>query len=152
MTSASCCERLIAARTERDVAGLRVVAAAAHAGHYVEDASSLVSRVGDSADWDALFLCVEMEGRVLVVARSRTPALSVDEASRRSAAAGMPQAASALVREEDPEAVLERVLLEAARVAEEPPPRASGDVAAGSRGRERATASRRRWSSASGWG
>ena len=113
--------RLIAARTERDVAGLRIVAAAASAGRYVEDASSLVSRVGDSTDWDALFLCVEMEGRVLVVARSRTPALSVDEAVASFGGGGHAQAASAVAREGDPAAVLERVLVEAARVTEEPP-------------------------------
>jgi tRNA nucleotidyltransferase (CCA-adding enzyme) len=114
-------EQLVAARTERDIAGLRVVAAAARAGHYVDDASSLVSRVGESADWDALFLCVEMEGRVLVVARSRTPALSVDEAVAPLGGGGHAQAASALAREDDPGRVLERVLEEAARVAEEPP-------------------------------
>jgi tRNA nucleotidyltransferase (CCA-adding enzyme) len=114
-------EHLVAARTDRDVAGLRVVAAAAHAGRYVEDASALVSRVGEAVDWDALFLCVEMEGRVLVVARSRTPALSVDEVVARLGGGGHAQAASALVREGDPAAVLERVLGEAARVAEEPP-------------------------------
>ena len=114
-------ERLVGARTVRDVAGLRVVAAAAHAGRYVDDASALVSRVGDAADWDALFLCVEMEGRVLVVARSRTPALSVDEAVAALGGGGHAQAASALLREEDPAAVLERVLAQAARVTEEPP-------------------------------
>jgi tRNA nucleotidyltransferase (CCA-adding enzyme) len=114
-------EQLVAARTERDIAGLRVVAAAARAGHYVDDASSLVSRVGESADWDALFLCVEMEGRVLVVARSRTPALSVDEAVAPLGGGGHAQAASALAREADPSVVLEQVLDEAARVAEEPP-------------------------------
>jgi tRNA nucleotidyltransferase (CCA-adding enzyme) len=114
-------ERLIAARTERDVAGLRIVAAAASAARYVDDASSLVSRVGDSTDWDALFLCVEMEGRVLVVARSRTPALSVDEAVAPFGGGGHAQAASAVAREGDPADVLERVLVQAARVTEEPP-------------------------------
>ena len=113
-------ERLVAARTERDIAGLRVVAAAARAGGYVDDASSLVSRVGDSSDWDALFLCVEMEGRVLVVARSRTPSLSVDEAVAPLGGGGHAQAASALAREGDPEPVLDKVLEAAARVAEEP--------------------------------
>jgi len=113
-------DRLVAARTERNIAGLRIVAAATHAGRYVDDASSLVSRVGDSADWDALFLAVEMEGRVLVVARSRTPALSVDEAVAPFGGGGHAQAASALARDDDPAQVLEQVLEEAARVAAEP--------------------------------
>jgi tRNA nucleotidyltransferase (CCA-adding enzyme) len=114
-------ERLVEGRREREIGGLRVVAAAARAGRYVEDASSLVSRVGESVDWDALFLCVEMEGRVLVVARSRTPALSAEAAVAALGGGGHAQAASALAREDDPDAVLERVLVEAARVAEEPP-------------------------------
>ena len=112
--------KLVAARAEREVAGLRVVTAAAHAGRYVEDASSLVSRVGDTVDWDALVLCVEMEGRVLVVARSRTSALSVDEALEAFGGGGHAQAASALARDSDPDAVLERVLAEIGRVAQEP--------------------------------
>ena len=91
-SSATCCASCSRRATEREVAGLRIVTAAAHAGRYVEDASALVSRVGDTVDWDALVLCVEMEGRVLVIARSRTSALSVDagarSARRRRARAG----------------------------------------------------------------
>ncbi len=112
--------KLLAARDEREVAGLRVVTAAAHAGRYVEDASALVSRVGDTVDWDALVLCVEMEERVLVIARSRTSALSVDEALASLGGGGHAQAASALVRDSDPDAALERVLAEIGRVAQEP--------------------------------
>ena len=97
-----------------------MVTAADHAGRYVEDASALVSRVGDTVDWDALVLCVEMEGRVLVIARSRTSALSVDEALAALGGGGHAQAASALVRDSDPDAALERVLGEIARVAQEP--------------------------------
>ena len=111
---------LMAARKEHAVGGLRVVAAAAHAGRYVEDVSALVSRVGDAVAWDALVLSVEMEGRVLVIARSHTSALSVDAALEPLGGGGHPQAASALVREPDPHAVLARVLAEVERVAQEP--------------------------------
>src|SRR5256885_3016320 len=52
---------------------------------YVEDVSTLASRVGEVSDWDVLMLSVEMEGRVLLVGRSRTSALAVDEALGRSA-------------------------------------------------------------------
>jgi tRNA nucleotidyltransferase (CCA-adding enzyme) len=61
-----------------------------------------------------------MEQRVLVVARSRTSALSVDEALTPLGGGGHAQAASAVVRESDPDAVLERVLAEIERVAQEP--------------------------------
>ena len=46
--------RLDAARTESEVAGLRLVTAAAEADGYVEDVSTLVTRIGDVADWDVL--------------------------------------------------------------------------------------------------
>ena len=111
---------LLTTRRERDVGGLTVVTATAHAGHYVEDASSLVSRVGDTVEWDALVLCVEMEGRVLVIARSHTSSLSVDAALEPLGGGGHAQAASALVREPDPDAVLARVLAQIGHVAQEP--------------------------------
>ncbi len=112
--------RLLSAREEHMIGGLRVVAAAAHAGRYVEDASALVSRVGDTVAWDALVLSVEMEGRVLVIARSHSSSLSVDAALEPLGGGGHAQAASALVRDSDPETVLARVLAEIERVAREP--------------------------------
>jgi tRNA nucleotidyltransferase (CCA-adding enzyme) len=112
--------KLTAARSEREVAGLRVVAAAAEAGAYVEDASALASRVGDASDWDVLLLSVRMDRRVLVVARSRTPAVAVDEALGALGGGGHAQAASAFLRAGDPAQVLEEVLGEIARVARAP--------------------------------
>ena len=118
--------RLDGARRERETAGLRVVTAAASADGYVEDVSTLVSRIGDVADWDVLLLSVAMEGRVLVVGRSRASAVAIDEALAAIGGGGHAQAASAIVREPDPDAVLERVLGEVARVAK--PPLRAGDV------------------------
>ena len=112
--------RLMAARGERQEAGLRIVTAVTHADGYVEDASALVSRVGDAVDWDAVVLCIEMEGRVLVVARSRTTSLAVDDALAPLGGGGHAQAASAIVHDGDPDAALERVLAEIERVAQEP--------------------------------
>src|SRR3954471_112701 len=89
---------LSANRVEREIAGLRVVAAWAAGGGYVEDVSTLASRVGEVSDWDVLLLSVEMEGRVLVVGRSRTGALAVDDALAELGGGGHAQAASAFVR------------------------------------------------------
>jgi tRNA nucleotidyltransferase (CCA-adding enzyme) len=116
--------RFDGSREERELAGLRIVTAVAEAETYIEDVSTLVSRIGDVADWDALVLAVSMEGRVLVVARSRTPALAIGDALEPLGGGGHAQAASAIVREHDPEAVLARVLAEIERVAT-PPVRAS---------------------------
>ena len=48
---------------------------------------------GRGLDWDVLLLSVEMEARVLVVGRSRTSALAVDEALPPAAGGGHAQAA-----------------------------------------------------------
>jgi tRNA nucleotidyltransferase (CCA-adding enzyme) len=112
--------RLDSAREQREVAGLRLVTAAARPDGYIEDVSTLVSRIGDMADWDALVLAVAMEGRVLVVGRSRTSAVAIDAALEALGGGGHAQAASAIVREDDPETVLERAVAEIERVAKAP--------------------------------
>jgi tRNA nucleotidyltransferase (CCA-adding enzyme) len=113
--------RLLSAnRSETEVAGLRVVSAWAAAEAYVEDVSALASRVGEVSDWDVLLMSVEMGGRVLVVGRSRTSALSVDEVLAPLEGGGHAQAASAFVRASDPRGVLERALAEIPRVARAP--------------------------------
>src|SRR5439155_15522153 len=114
------------AREQREVAGLRLITAAARADGYIEDVSTLVSRIGDMADWDALVLAVAMDGRVLLVGRSRTSAVDVSEALAALGGGGHAQAASAIVRDQDPEDVLERAVGEIERVAK--PPLRAGDV------------------------
>jgi tRNA nucleotidyltransferase (CCA-adding enzyme) len=115
---------LDSAREEGELAGLRLITAAASADGYVEDVSTLVSRIGEVADWDVLVLSVAMEGRVLVVGRSRSSAVAIDEALTPLGGGGHAQAASAIVREQDAEAVLARALAEIERVAK-PPVRAA---------------------------
>ncbi len=112
--------RLTENRSEREIAGLRVVAAWADADDYVEDVSTLASRVGEVSDWDVLLLSVEMEGRVLLVGRSRTSAVDVDAALEPLGGGGHPQAASSFVHATGAEQVLEHALAEVARVARSP--------------------------------
>jgi tRNA nucleotidyltransferase (CCA-adding enzyme) len=118
--------RLDDTREQREIAGLRLVTAAAHADGYIEDVSTLVSRIGDVADWDALVLAVAMDGRVLLVGRSRTSAVDVSDALGALGGGGHAQAASAIVREPDPDVVLGRAVSEIERVAK--PPLRAGDV------------------------
>ena len=80
----------------------------------------LASRVGEVSDWDALLMSVEMGERVLVVGRSRTSALSVDEVLAPARGGGHAQAASAFVHAGDAQGVLERALAEIPRVARAP--------------------------------
>ena len=113
--------RLLSAnRSEEEVAGLRVVTAWAAADAYVEDVSALASRVGEVSDWDVLLMSVSMGGRVLVVGRSRTSALSVDDVLAPLDGGGHAQAASAFVRASDPQEVLQRALHQIAVVARAP--------------------------------
>jgi tRNA nucleotidyltransferase (CCA-adding enzyme) len=112
--------RLDGARVQSEISGLRLVTASAEADGYVEDVSSLVSRIGDMADWDVLVLSVAMEDRVLLVGRSRSSAVAIDEALEPLGGGGHAQAASAIVRERDPGAVLERAIAEIERVAKPP--------------------------------
>src|SRR5436190_4816703 len=111
---------LSANRTEHSIAGLRVVSAWARLDGYVEDVSTLASRVGEVSDWDVLLLSVEMEGRVLLVGRSRTGALAVDQALAQFGGGGHAQAASGFVRAKGAEEMLEHALAEVARVARAP--------------------------------
>jgi len=112
--------RLTANRSEREVAGLRLVSAWAVADGYVEDVSSLAPRVGEVSDWDVLLLSVEMERRVLLVGRSRTSALAVDEALAELGGGGHAQAASCFIRTGGAEETLQRALAEVERVARAP--------------------------------
>ena len=110
--------RLDAARTEREIAGLRVVTAAAHAGEYVEDVSSLVSRVGDVADWDVLFLSRRDGGTGARRRRAAArPRWRSTRRSRRSGEAGTRRPPPRSSARRTRTAVLERVVAEAARVA-----------------------------------
>jgi tRNA nucleotidyltransferase (CCA-adding enzyme) len=118
--------RLDAARRESELAGLRLVTASSAADGYVEDVSTLVSRIGDVADWDVLLLTVAMEGRVLVVGRSRTQAVAIDRALEPLGGGGHAQAGSAIVRDGDAAAVMKRVVAEVERVAS--PPLRAADV------------------------
>src|SRR5439155_1190223 len=80
----------------------------ARAESYIEDVSALVSRIGEVADWDVLVLSVAMEGRALVVGRSRTSTVAIDRTLKTLDKNRHAQAASAIVHESDPKAILKR--------------------------------------------
>ena len=114
--------RWLASRSEREIAGLRVVTAWPRPSDYVEDVSTLASRVGDVVRLGrARCSSVEMEGRVLLVGRSRTAAR---RRRRRARAARRrrprPGGVGDRARHRIAEAVLERVLAEVERVAQPP--------------------------------
>lgn len=113
--------KLQAAARIVDIAGFRVVVAATTVEEHVEDVSGLVSRVGEMADWDAIFMCVGMGARTQIVARSRTAGLRADDVVRAFGGGGHPEAAAANVHDGRAEAILERVV-DCARALANPAP------------------------------
>lgn len=101
---------LIDNRSVVDIAGAKVVSAWADRDSYVEDVSGLASRVGDIADWDALIICVEMEGRTFVVGRSRSESIDADRVLRAVGGGGHAQAASAIVRDMGAQDTMKKLL------------------------------------------
>ena len=101
---------LIDNRIVIDVAGMKVVATWATNDLYVEDISGLAPRIGDIADWDALFICVEMEGRTFVVGRSRNESIDADSVVSTVGGGGHAQAASAIVRDSTAEDVMSQLI------------------------------------------
>ena len=64
----------------------------------MDGVSTLATKISDLTDCDALVMLVEMDGRVFVVARSRTAGFDVAAVLARLGGGGHPQAASAIVR------------------------------------------------------
>jgi len=101
---------LVDAGETHDVAGARVLIAGARWPRYVDGISTLAGKIVELAECEALVMAVEMEGRVFVVGRSRTPALDIGAALAGLGGGGHPQAASAIVRGRPLDAVLRDAL------------------------------------------
>lgn len=79
--------------------GLRVVVAKASPAKYLGDAARLAHRLMDMEYTDAAVIMLSMEGKVLIVGRSRAPELNIAEVMEEFGGGGHPMAASATVRE-----------------------------------------------------
>ena len=91
------------------VPGRKVLVASVHQAEYVESVSVVAHAFMELTDCDAFFLLVEMEHRLFVVARSRGDALDVAEVLSGLGGGGHASAASAVLRESDPLAVLPKL-------------------------------------------
>ena len=118
-------DRLLENAQTYDFQGLKVVLAVGEAGDLVEEISTLAHKLRDVYDPDGLFVLVQMEDSVQLVARSTTEALDVGKVAESFGGGGHDRAAAALIRdlslEESREALLERlgqVIEPVARVAE----------------------------------
>ena len=90
--------------------GIRIKIAKASKESYLGDAAHLAHRIMDMEDIDALFVLLRMEGKILIVARSRAPELNVADVMREFNGGGHSMAAAATVKEESLEIVEERLM------------------------------------------
>ncbi|HBR22329.1 MAG TPA: hypothetical protein DD713_07190 [Nitrospiraceae bacterium] len=89
--------------------GIRIKIAKASRESYLGDAAHLAHRIMDMEDIDALFVLLRMEGKILLVARSRAPELNAADVMREFNGGGHSTAAAATVKEESLEIIEERL-------------------------------------------
>lgn len=89
--------------------GIRIVIANASRDSYVGDAAPLAHRLMEMEDIDTAILLLRMEGKILIVARSRVPELDVSELMREFGGGGHPTAASATIKEASIEIAAEKI-------------------------------------------
>lgn len=101
---------LIKSSKEAVVRGLRVIVARASRDSYVGDAAHLAHRIMDLEDIDAVIVLLNMEGKILIIGRSRAPELDISELLRDFGGGGHRFAASATVREASVDILADRIL------------------------------------------
>ncbi|TAL23049.1 MAG: CBS domain-containing protein [Nitrospirae bacterium] len=100
---------LVQSSREVIVRGVRIKIAKASRESYLGDAAHFAHRIMDMEDIDALFVLLSMEGKILVVARSRVPELNVADVLEEFGGGGHPAAASATVKEASLESLEDRL-------------------------------------------
>jgi len=94
---------------DREIDGIRIKIVKASREDYVGDAAQFAHRIMDMEDTDALVLLLGMQGKIVMVSRSRVPEIDVAEVMKRFGGGGHPSAASAIVKEVPLEVVEEEV-------------------------------------------
>jgi tRNA nucleotidyltransferase (CCA-adding enzyme) len=95
---------------EMVVEGIRFRVAKASREHYYGDAAHLAHRMMEMEDIDAVVVLLSMEGKILLVARSKVPELDVSKVMLEFGGGGHPTAASATIKESSLEVVEERLI------------------------------------------
>lgn len=92
-----------------EVSGLRIKIAKASREDYSGDAAQLAHRIMDMDDIDAVILLLNMQGKILLIGRSRTTELDLSEMMKSFGGGGHPAAASATVKEASLEVVEDKI-------------------------------------------
>lgn len=90
---------LLRSATDIEVDGIRIKTVKATREDYVGDAAHFAHRIMDMEDIDGLVLLLGMQGKIVMVGRSRVPELDVAEVMKGFGGGGHPGAASAIVKE-----------------------------------------------------
>ena len=90
--------------------GQSVIVATARAGGYVEEISTLAHKLRDVFDPDGLFVIVELDGNLQLVARSSTDTINVADIAAEFGGGGHSRAAAALIRDQPLTEAKERLL------------------------------------------
>jgi tRNA nucleotidyltransferase (CCA-adding enzyme) len=100
---------LVQSSKEMVIGGIRIKVAKAFREGYFGDAAYLAHRIMDIEDIDAVVVLLGMEGKILMVARSRVPELDVSKVMREFGGGGHPTAASATIKEASLEVLEDRL-------------------------------------------
>jgi tRNA nucleotidyltransferase (CCA-adding enzyme) len=101
---------LVQASKEMVIEGIRIRVTKASREQYSGDAAHLAHRMMEMEDIDAVFVLLNIEGKILTVARSKVPELDVSKVMKEFGGGGHPTAASATVKEASLEIIEEQLL------------------------------------------
>ncbi|MBM4136714.1 MAG: CBS domain-containing protein [Nitrospira sp.] len=100
---------LVQSSKEMLIGGIRIRIAKASREGYFGDAAHLAHRMMDMEEIDTVIVLLSMEGKILMVARSKVPEMDVSMVMREFGGGGHPTAASATIKEASLEVVEERL-------------------------------------------
>lgn len=101
---------LVQSSKEFVIQGIRIKIGKASREQYVGDAAHFAHRMMDMEDIDAVIILLSMDGKILMVARSKVPELDVSKVMKEFGGGGHPTAASATIKEASLEVVEERLI------------------------------------------
>lgn len=90
---------LLQSSSDREINGIRIKIAKASREEYLGDAAHLAHRLMDMEDIDGVVVLLGMQGKIVMVGRSRVPEFDVAGMMKRFGGGGHPGAASATVKE-----------------------------------------------------
>ena len=100
---------LLTSSREFTIRGLRIIITRASRDSYVGEAALLAHKIMDIEDIDAAIVILSMEGKTVVVARSRVREFDVAALLREFGGGGHPAAAAATVKVDAPDIVADRI-------------------------------------------